>query len=29
MFLCHPTITDEELAQILAVVTAVFEEASR
>ncbi|KGB53675.1 DegT/DnrJ/EryC1/StrS aminotransferase family protein [Sphingopyxis sp. SE2] len=29
MFLCHPTITDEELARILAVVTSVFEEASR
>jgi len=29
MFLCHPTITDEELARILAVVTAVVEEASR
>jgi dTDP-4-amino-4,6-dideoxygalactose transaminase len=29
MFLCHPTIGDEELTGILAVVTAVFEEASR
>lgn len=29
MFLCHPTIGDEELTRILAVVTAVFEEASR
>lgn len=29
MFLCHPTITDDELARILAVVTTVFEEASR
>lgn len=29
MFLCHPTIRDEELNRILAVVTAVFEEASQ
>jgi dTDP-4-amino-4,6-dideoxygalactose transaminase len=29
MFLCHPTIGDDELARILAVITAVFEEASR
>lgn len=29
MFLCHPTISDEELSRILAVVTAVLEEASQ
>lgn len=29
MFLCHPTIEDRELGKILAIVTTVFEEASR